>query len=311
MPGLAPRGILVRLMSPARILDGKATAQVVRASVKRSAEQLIARGVRPGLAVVLVGEDPASHVYVRNKDRAAQEAGFEVRTLRLDASTGQAELLARVGELNRDESVHGILVQLPLPRGLDADAVVRAIDPAKDVDGLTPANVAALVAGSEGLVPCTPAGCLELLDRYEVALEGARAVVVGRSMLVGKPVALLLLARNATVTIAHSRTRDLAGVCRTADVLVVAVGRPQLVRGDWIRPGAAVLDVGINRADDGKLAGDVAFEEARERAGWITPVPGGVGPMTIAMLLANTAKAAARARGIELVDDGRVVRSDA
>jgi len=311
VPGLAPRGILVRLMSPARILDGKATAQVVRASVKRSAEQLIARGVRPGLAVVLVGEDPASHVYVRNKDRAAQEAGFEVRTLRLDASTGQAELLARVGELNRDESVHGILVQLPLPRGLDADAVVRAIDPAKDVDGLTPANVAALVAGSEGLVPCTPAGCLELLDRYEVALEGARAVVVGRSMLVGKPVALLLLARNATVTIAHSRTRDLAGVCRTADVLVVAVGRPQLVRGDWIRPGAAVLDVGINRADDGKLAGDVAFEEARERAGWITPVPGGVGPMTIAMLLANTAKAAARARGIELVDDGRVVRSDA
>ncbi len=298
-------------MSPARILDGKATAQVVRARVKRSAEQLVAHGVRPGLAVVLVGEDPASQVYVRNKDRAAQEAGFEVRTLRLDASTGQAELLARVGELNRDESVHGILVQLPLPRGLDADAVVRAIDPAKDVDGLTPTNVAALVAGSAGLVPCTPAGCLELLDRYEVALEGARAVVVGRSMLVGKPVALLLLARNATVTIAHSRTRDLAGVCRTADVLVVAVGRPQLVRGDWIRPGAAVLDVGINRTDDAKLAGDVAFEEARERAGWITPVPGGVGPMTIAMLLANTAKAAARARGIELVDDGRVVRSDA
>jgi len=287
-------------VSAARRIDGKATAQAVRAEVARAAERLAGTGTRPGLAVVLVGDDPASQVYVRNKDRAAQEVGFAVRTLRLPATTSQAELLAAVEALNADDEVHGILVQLPLPPGLDAGEVVRALDPRKDVDGLHPANVAALVMGEPGHVPCTPAGCIELLDRYAVPIEGARAVVVGRSMLVGKPLASLLLARNATVTVCHSRTRDLAGVCREAEILVAAVGRARMVEGDWVRPGAAVLDVGINRGSDGKLVGDVAFAEAAERAGAITPVPGGVGPMTIAMLLRNTLLAAARAAGVAI-----------
>jgi methylenetetrahydrofolate dehydrogenase (NADP+)/methenyltetrahydrofolate cyclohydrolase len=280
-------------------IDGKATAALVRGEVARNAARMLAeRGVRPGLAVVLVGEDPASQVYVRNKDKAAHEAGFAVRTERLGADTSQAELLALVARLNADRAVHGILVQLPLPAGLDAGAVVRAIDPAKDVDGLTPQNVAKLVLGDQsGLVPCTPAGCIELCDRHGIELAGARVVVLGRSMLVGKPVALLALARHATVTVCHSRTRDLPAVCREADVLIAAVGRAELVRGDWIRTGACVLDVGINRLAPergGGLVGDVAFEEACEVAGWITPVPGGVGPMTIAMLLANTLRAAER-----------------
>jgi methylenetetrahydrofolate dehydrogenase (NADP+)/methenyltetrahydrofolate cyclohydrolase len=290
----------------ARIVDGKAVAAAVRADVANRVAALVARGVRPGLDVVLVGDDPASQVYVRNKDRAASEAGFAVRTHRLGAGTSQAELLALVERLNRDEAVDGILVQLPLPKGLDSDAVVRALDPAKDVDGLHPQNVANLWMDRAGLVPCTPAGCLELLDRAGVPLAGARAVVIGRSLLVGKPIAALLLARHATVTIGHSRTRDLAGLCREADVLVAAVGRPELVRGTWIKPGAAVIDVGINRLDTadgkGRLVGDVCFEEARRVAGHLTPVPGGVGPMTIAMLLANTARAAARRRGIDLDD---------
>jgi methylenetetrahydrofolate dehydrogenase (NADP+)/methenyltetrahydrofolate cyclohydrolase len=285
----------------ARRIDGKATAAAVRVDVAAGAARLFAEhGVKPGLAVVLVGDDPASQVYVRNKDKAAHEAGFAVRTERLPASTRQDELLVLVARLNADRSVHGILVQLPLPAGLDSDAVVRAIDPAKDVDGLTPANVARLVLGDPtGLVPCTPAGCIELCDRHGVELAGRRVVVLGRSMLVGKPVALLALARHATVTICHSRTRDLPAVCREADVLIAAVGRPELVRGDWIRPGACVLDVGINRLPaerGGGLVGDVAFDEAAEVAGWITPVPGGVGPMTIAMLLANTLRAAQRTR---------------
>ena len=281
----------------ARLLDGKAMAREVRAEVRAAAAGLAAGGVVPGLAVVLVGEDPASQVYVRNKDRAAQEAGFHVRTERLPASASQGELLALVARLNADRGVHGILVQLPLPRGLDQDAVVRAIDPDKDVDGLHPRNVAALAMGTEGLVPCTPAGCIELCDRSGIALEGSRVVVVGRSMLVGKPVALLALARNATVTICHSRTRDLAAVVRTADIVIAAVGRPRMVRAEWIAPGAAVLDVGINRLEDGSLVGDVDFEAAREVAGAITPVPGGVGPMTIAMLLRNTLSAAQRLSG--------------
>jgi methylenetetrahydrofolate dehydrogenase (NADP+) / methenyltetrahydrofolate cyclohydrolase len=279
-------------------IDGKATAAAVRGEVAAGVARLLARGVRPGLAVVLVGDDPASQVYVRNKDKAAHEAGFAVHTERLGATTGQAELLALVARLNADRSVHGILVQLPLPAGLDAGAVVRALDPAKDVDGLTPENVAKLVLGDpSGLVPCTPAGCIELCDRYGIELAGRRVVVLGRSMLVGKPVALLALARHATVTVCHSRTRDLPAVCREAEVLIAAVGRPELVRGDWIRPGACVLDVGINRLPSergGGLVGDVAFDEAGEVAGWITPVPGGVGPMTIAMLLANTLRAAER-----------------
>ena len=280
----------------AQILDGKAVAAEVRAGVRARAQALIERGVQPGLAVVLVGEDPASQVYVRNKDKAAQEAGFSVRTLKLPAQTSQSELERVVRELNADRSVHGVLVQLPLPRGLDSERVVRALDPAKDVDGLHPDNVAALVMGdARGLAPCTPAGCIELCDRAGVSLAGKRVTVVGRSMLVGKPLAFLALARDATVTVCHSKTSDLPAVCREADVLVAAVGRPDMVRGSWIKPGAVVIDVGINRLDGGGLTGDVAFAEARTVAGWLTPVPGGVGPMTIAMLLSNTVLAAERA----------------
>jgi methylenetetrahydrofolate dehydrogenase (NADP+)/methenyltetrahydrofolate cyclohydrolase len=283
----------------ARLIDGKAIAAEVRAEVRERVARLCEQGVRPGLAVVLVGEDPASQVYVRNKDRAAEETGFSVRTRRLSAETRQAELESVVAELNADPTVHGILVQLPLPAHLDSERVIDLIDPSKDVDGLHPRNVARLAMGREGLVPCTPRGCIELLDRSSIELEGRHVVVIGRSMLVGKPLALLALARNATVTIAHSKTRDLAAVARSANVLVAAVGRPRLVRGDWIRPGAAVIDVGINRLPDGKLAGDVDFDAACEIAGAITPVPGGVGPMTIAMLLSNTLLAAARATGRE------------
>lgn len=285
-----------------RILDGKAVAAEVRAEVARRVEALRARGIVPGLAVVLVGDDPASQVYVRNKDRAACEAGFEVRTLRLPATTRQAELETAIAALNADRGVHGILVQLPLPKGLDAEAVIARLDPAKDVDGLTPRNVAALWRGEEGLVPCTPAGCIELLDRAGIAIEGRRAVVIGRSQLVGKPLAALLLARNATVTIAHSRSRDLPAIAREAEILVAAVGRAALVRASWIRPGATVLDVGINRLEDGRLCGDVDFHGCLPVAGAITPVPGGIGPMTIAMLLSNTARAAARSAGLRLDD---------
>jgi methylenetetrahydrofolate dehydrogenase (NADP+)/methenyltetrahydrofolate cyclohydrolase len=268
----------------ARIIDGKASAQLVRSRVRERCEVLKQRGVTPGLVVVLVGEDPASQVYVKNKDKAATEAGFAVRTVRRPATISQTELLALVRELNGDPSVHGILVQLPLPKGLDSEAIVRALDPAKDVDGLHPENVAALAMGTPGLVPCTPAGCIELCDQL-----GAK--------LVGKPFALLALARDATVTICHSKTADLPGVCRDADVLVAAVGRPEMVKADWIRPGAIVLDVGINRLPDGRLVGDVDFAGASAVAGAITPVPGGVGPMTIAMLMANTLTAAARSSG--------------
>ena len=287
--------------APARVLDGKRIAAEVRAEVKAEVQRLAADGVVPGLAVVLVGEDPASQVYVRNKDRAAQEAGFAVRTLKLPATARQGEVLERVRAASDDPSVHGILVQLPLPRGLDPREIVRAIDPRKDVDGLHPENVAALAMGdTRGLVPCTPAGCLELCDRSGIALEGRRVVVLGRSMLVGKPVALLALARHATVTICHSRTRDLPSVTREAEILVAAAGKAELVRGEWIRSGAVVLDVGINRLSDGRLVGDVAYAEACARASAITPVPGGVGPMTIAMLLKNTALAAARQTGRDL-----------
>jgi methylenetetrahydrofolate dehydrogenase (NADP+)/methenyltetrahydrofolate cyclohydrolase len=278
----------------ALILDGKIAAAAVRESVAASVAELRARGVVPGLAVVLVGDDPASHVYVRNKDKAAQEAGFEVRTVRLPATTAQSDLAGVVRDLNDDRRVLGILVQLPLPEGLDAGKIVESLDPRKDVDGLHPANVAALAMGRKGLRPCTPLGCLEILDQHKIALAGAHAVVIGRSMLVGKPLALLLLERNATVTVCHSKSRDLPAIARGADVLFAAVGRARMVKGDWIKEGAAVVDVGINRLPDGKLAGDVDFESARGRAGAITPVPGGIGPMTIAMLLANTALAAAR-----------------
>jgi len=287
----------VELME-AKIIDGKGTALAVRAEVAARVAELKRLGVEPSLVVVLVGDDPASHVYVRNKDRAATQAGFRVRTIQLPAQTSQAALMAEVEALNADASVHGILVQLPLPAGLDAKAVVQALDPRKDVDGLHPANVAALWGGEPGLVPCTPAGCIELLDRYGVPIEGSQAVVIGRSQLVGKPMAALLLQRNATVTLCHSRTRDLAAVCRGADILVAAVGQRELVRGDWVKPGATVLDVGMNQREDGSLCGDVFFPEVSGVAAKITPVPRGVGPMTIAMLLHNTAKAACEAAGL-------------
>lgn len=288
----------------ARVLDGKATARAVRADVARGAAALAARGRAPGLTVVLVGDDPASQVYVRSKDKAATEAGFVVHTVRLGAVAAQDEVEAVVEGLNADDAVDGILVQLPLPRGLDADAVVDRIAPEKDVDGLTAANVARLAMGRPGLVPCTPAGCVEILDRHGIDLAGKDVVVIGRSQLVGKPFAQLALARNATVTVCHSRTGDLAAHCRAADVIVAAVGVPRLVKGDWVKEGAAVLDVGINRGEDGKLVGDVDYGPAAERAGAITPVPGGIGPMTIAMLLANTLRASAARQGVAMAELG-------
>lgn len=285
----------------ARILDGKATALALRGEIASAAAELAKQGVVPGLRVVLVGEDPASEVYVRNKDRAATGAGFSVDTIKLPASTSQAQLEDCVAGLSADAAVHGILVQLPLPKGLDADAVLKHLAPNKDVDGLTAENVAALVIGAPGHRPCTPAGCIELLDRHEIPLEGRQVTIIGRSMLVGKPLASLALARNATVTLCHSRTPkdDLIRHCQSADILVAAVGRARLVQGDWVKPGATVLDVGINRGEDGKLVGDVDFAPAAARAGAITPVPGGIGPMTIAMLLKNTLDSAARTAGVD------------
>ena len=263
----------------------------------RLAVAVAALPYRPGLAVVLVGEDPASAVYVSSKDRAAQKVGIAARTIRLPAATGEAELLGIIAALNADPAVDGILVQLPLPATLHAPVILAAIDPAKDVDGLHPMNAGRLAAGMPGLVACTPLGVMKLLAETGVSLRGARALVLGRSVLVGRPVAALLLAADATVTVAHSRTRDLAGECRRAEVLVAAVGRAEMVRGDWIAEGAVVIDVGINRLADGRLVGDVAYGEALAIAGAITPVPGGVGPMTIACLLENTVTAAAARRG--------------
>jgi len=285
----------------AKLIDGKAEASNVRAAVAERAAAFSARhGRKPGLAVVLVGNDPASEVYVASKVRLTREAGMESFEHRLPADTAQDDLLALVRRLNADDAVDGILVQLPLPAPLDAGPVILAIDPAKDVDGLHPENAGRLVAGLPGLVPCTPMGAMHLARTVRPRMDGLNAVVIGRSNLVGKPVAQLLLNANATVTMAHSRTQDLAGLCRTADILVAAVGRPGMVRGDWIKPGATVIDVGINRlppADEqakGRLVGDVAFDEAVAVAGAITPVPGGVGPMTIAFLLQNTLTAAER-----------------
>ena len=280
----------------ARILDGKALAAELRAEL---AHRVAALGFRPGLAVVLVGEDPASAVYVRGKDRAAQTAGLDSRTIRLPAGLAEAELLVRVAALNADPAVDGILVQLPLPPHIRARAVVEAVDPAKDVDGFHPLNVGRLVGGQSGLVPCTPLGVMKLLAAAGVNPRGARAVVLGRSAIVGRPMAALLTNADATVTLAHSCTRDLPAECRRADILIAAVGRPELVRGDWVAPGAAVVDVGINRLADGRLMGDVAFAEAVGHAGVITRVPGGVGPMTIACLLENTVAAALRRRGLD------------
>jgi len=276
-----------------RIIDGTALARELRAKL---AVRVRAMASPPGLAVVLVGEDPASQVYVRNKTRACEEAGIVSIEHRPSASISQSELLALIDSLNRDSRVHGILVQLPLPRHIASETVLRAIAPHKDVDGFHPENFGLLASGHPRFVPCTPAGIMRLLDHAGVALEGKHAVVVGRSNIVGKPVALLLLERHATVTICHSRTSDLPGMIGQADVLIAAVGRPRLITGSMVKPGAAVIDVGINRIlsgpDAGKLCGDVDFQDLLGKAGCITPVPGGVGPMTIAMLLENTARAA-------------------
>ena len=276
-------------------IDGKRVAAAVRSEVRERVARLASHGVVPGLATVLVGDDPASRLYVGNKERACEEVGMRSFGHRLAASTGQAELLALVRELGRRRDVHGILVQLPLPPPLEARPVIETLPPEKDVDGLHPVNQGRLLAGEPGLRPCTPLGVLRLIDETGVALKGAHAVVVGRSLLVGKPLALLLLERHATVTVCHSRTVDLGAEVGRADVLVAATGQAGLVRGVWIRPGAVVIDVGMNRGPDGKLCGDVEFAAACERAAHITPVPGGVGPMTVAMLLANTVSAAEQA----------------
>jgi methylenetetrahydrofolate dehydrogenase (NADP+)/methenyltetrahydrofolate cyclohydrolase len=279
----------------ATIIDGAAVAKRLREDMKA---RVVASGKIPGLAVVLVGEDPASQVYVRNKGRAAEDVGMKSWTHRLPASTSQAELLAIIADLNRNAETHGILVQLPLPKHIDAEAVINAIDPAKDVDGFHPVNVGKLYTGQRCLVPCTPQGSMILLREALSDLKGAKAVVLGRSNIVGKPVAQLLLQADCTVTITHSRTRNLPDEIRAADIVIAAIGKPEFVQGDWIKPGAVVIDVGINRIEDpatpGKtrLVGDVDFPAAAERAAAITPVPGGVGPMTIACLLKNTLQAA-------------------
>jgi methylenetetrahydrofolate dehydrogenase (NADP+)/methenyltetrahydrofolate cyclohydrolase len=276
----------------ARIIDGKAVAARVRAEVTDGVDAFEEEHeLVPGLATVLVGDDPASHVYVGNKIKACEEAGIRSFHHGLDADVSQADLLALIGNLNADDAVDGILVQMPLPDAIDQDPVVAAIDSAKDVDGLTATSAGLLAQGRPGMVPCTPLGIMELLDEAEAQVSGANAVVVGRSILVGRPMAALLTNASATVTVCHSRTRDLAGVCRAADILIAAVGSPRMIQGDWVKPGATVIDVGINRTNEG-LVGDVDFEPAAEVAGAITPVPGGVGPMTIAMLLRNTLGAA-------------------
>ena len=288
----------------ARRIDGKAAALELRGRVAAIAADFKARtGRAPGLATVLVGEDPASAVYVRSKGKATAEAGMESFSHHLPDTVSESELLNLVGQLNSDDSVDGILVQLPLPAHIDSARVIAAIDPAKDVDGFHPINAGRLATGLESLMPCTPLGCLHLLKQELGNLAGKDAVVIGRSNIVGKPMAMLLIGESATVTVAHSKTRDLPGVVRRADIVVAAVGRPEMVRGDWIKPGAIVIDVGINRipaAEEGKtrLVGDVAYAEAAEVAAAITPVPGGVGPMTIAMLLRNTIVAAHRRSGL-------------
>jgi methylenetetrahydrofolate dehydrogenase (NADP+)/methenyltetrahydrofolate cyclohydrolase len=297
-------------MAQAQIIDGKIYAARLRAQVADEVAQLKADyGIQPGLAVVLVGEDPASEIYVRSKGEHSLAVGMHSVTHRLPADTPQHDLLRLVGELNADPLIHGILVQLPLPKSIDERAVLAAISPDKDVDGLHVVNAGRLASGLPALTPCTPLGCMILLRETVGDLTGLRAVVVGRSVLVGRPIAQLLLQADCTVTIAHSRTRDLPAVCREADILVAAVGRPRMVRGDWIKPGAAVIDVGINRVpfDDPvkaaagrtKVVGDVHFKEAMEVAGWVTPAPGGVGLMTVACLLQNTVTAARRQAGIE------------
>ena len=279
----------------ARIIDGKLSAERLRGEVKQGTEAFTQRhGRKPGLEVVIVGDDPASHVYVNSKEKQSGLVGMRGLVHRLPATTSQRELLDRVAALNAADDVDGILVQLPLPKGLNTEEVVHSIDPRKDVDGLHPVNAGLLASGSQGLRPCTPSGCMRLIAETGTNLSGKRALVVGRSNLVGKPIAFMLLEQNATVTLAHSKTQDLSGHVAESDIVVAAVGVPELIKGAWIKPGAVVIDVGMNRLADKRLVGDVEFAAAQQRAGFITPVPGGVGPMTIAFLLANTLQAAER-----------------
>ena len=279
----------------ATLLDGNALGQKLRTGFKQRAEELATLGTRPGLAVILVGDDPASQVYVRNKVNACAQAGFHSEKHAYPADVSPSIVLERIAALNADPNIHGILVQLPLPKHFDAEAVLDAIAPEKDVDGFRAENVGALVQGHPCFIPCTPYGAMKFFEDAGISLKGKEAVVVGRSNIVGKPMALLLMHAGATVTVCHSQTRDLKAHCQRAEILVAAVGKPKMITGDMIRPGAVVIDVGINRLPDGKLCGDVDFESAKEVAAFITPVPGGVGPMTITMLLANTLESAERA----------------
>lgn len=282
---------------PARLINGNELSKQIRSDIAQRAAELTRQGTRPGLAVILVGEDPASHVYVRNKVKACHDAGFHSVLEKYEATMTEAELLARIDLLNHDPAIHGILVQMPLPKHIDPHKVIEAISTRKDVDGYSVLSAGELMAGLEGFRPCTPYGCMKLIESTGYDLRGKHAVVIGRSNTVGKPMALLLLQANATVTVCHSGTPDLAYHTRQADVVVAAVGRRNTLTGDMVKPGAVVIDVGINRNDDGKLCGDVDFASVSEVAGWITPVPGGVGPMTITMLLANTLESAERVAG--------------
>jgi methylenetetrahydrofolate dehydrogenase (NADP+)/methenyltetrahydrofolate cyclohydrolase len=277
-----------------RLIDGNALSKQLRGDVARRAAALKARGITPGLAVILVGENPASQVYVRNKVKACEDSGLHSVLEKYEASMTEAQLLTRIEALNKDPAIHGILVQLPLPAHIDAHKVIEAISPAKDVDGFHVASAGALMVGQTGFWPCTPYGCMKMLESIGYALKGKHAVVIGRSNIVGKPMALMLLQQNATVTICHSATPDLKAMTLQADVIVAAVGKQKVLTADMVKPGAVVIDVGMNRNDEGKLCGDVDFEGVRQVAGWITPVPGGVGPMTITMLLVNTLEAAER-----------------
>ena len=277
---------------PAKIIDGKAVAKKIREDIKEEVEKLKQEGIHPGLAVVLAGNNPASMIYVKNKGEACRSAGIYSEEHRLPEDTSESALIELIEKLNNDPQIHGILVQLPLPDHINKDLILTSISPEKDVDGFHEINMGRLLTGRNGLAPCTPLGIIKLLDHYHIPIEGRFAVILGRSNIVGKPVAIMLLHRNATVAICHTRTKNLTEICKMADILIAAAGRPGMITGDMIKEGAVVIDVGINRSDNGKLTGDVDFDSASEKAGWITPVPGGVGPMTIAMLLNNTVKAA-------------------
>ncbi len=284
----------------ARLIDGKALAQQVRDGLAQASAELLAqKGIKPGLATILVGDDPASQIYVRNKQKACELAGIHVDDHKLSVSTTQAELLALIEKKNADPQIHGILVQLPLPKHIDSKVILEAVSPLKDADGFHPYNLGRLVEGHPVFEACTPKGVIKMIESTGVAMEGKRAVVVGRSNIVGKPLALMLLQRNATVTICHSKTKDLPAVCREADLLLVAIGKAKFVTADMVRDGAVVIDVGTNKTPEGKLCGDVDFEPVSQKASWISPVPGGVGPMTIAMLLENTVQSAKRAAGLK------------